>query len=167
MHPYWRLIALVHVVYAAMWYRFDGVFCSYICHLQHIVSQWWYREFTLYFVKCTPFTNTNELVSRFFSSCINWPLKFRINTTIRWPRVTQKYTMYVSLAFIDTFQSTLNTIIKTHFCWDEMVTISDGIFKYIFLNKNIFDISLKYVPCGLIENMSTLVVIMACCRTGD
>ena len=51
--------------------------------------------------------------------------------------VTHKYTMYVSLAFIDTFQSTLNIIIKTHFCWDKMVAISDGIFKYIFLTENV------------------------------
>ena len=51
--------------------------------------------------------------------------------------VTHKYTMYVSLAFIDTFQSTLNIIIKTYFCWDKMVAISDGIFKYIFLTENI------------------------------
>ena len=72
--------------------------------------------------------------------------------------VTHKYTMYVSLAFIDTFQSTLNIIIKTHFC----------IFKYIFLTENILiDISLKHFPYGLIENMSALVQIMAWCRAGD
>ena len=84
--------------------------------------------------------------------------------------MTQNYTMYVSLDFIDTFQSTFNTIIKTHFCWDKMVTISHGIFKYIFLNENIGtlnDISLKLVLYGLIENMSALVQIMAWFRTGD
>ena len=45
-----------------------------------------------------------------------------------------------------------------------MVTISDGIFKYIFLNENIWILnynSLKHVPYGLIENMSALVQIMA------
>ena len=45
-----------------------------------------------------------------------------------------------------------------------MVTTSDGIFKYIFLNENIGTlngISLKLVPYGLIENMSALVQIMA------
>ena len=65
-----------------------------------------------------------------------------MNTTVDWSRVTQKYAMCVSLDFIDTLQSTFNTIIKTHFCCDKMATI-------------------------LIENMSALVQIMVWCRTGD
>ena len=101
--------ALVHFVYA-MWYRFEGVFCSSLCHLQHIVSQGWYRELTPYFVKCILFTNINEFYRSFYISLINWPVKFKINTTIHGSRVTQKYTMYVSLAFIDTFQWT---------CWTQ------------------------------------------------
>ena len=51
-----------------------------------------------------------------------------------------------------------------------MVAISDGIFKYIFLNESIWIliyILLKHVPYGLIGNMSALVQIMASSRTGD
>ena len=58
----------------------------------------------------------------------------------------------------------LNTIVKTHFCGEKMVAISDGIFKCIFLNESIWIliyISLKHVPYGLIGNMSALVQIMA------
>ena len=58
------LIALVNFVYT-MWHRFEGVFCSSFCHLHHIVSQWWYRELTPYFVKCILFTNTNESIPSF------------------------------------------------------------------------------------------------------
>ena len=56
-----------------------------------------------YFVKRTLFTNTNEFFSSFYSLCINWPVKFKINTTIRWPRVTQKYTVYVSSPLLTPF----------------------------------------------------------------
>ena len=44
------------------------------------------------------------------------------------------------------------------------------VFKCIFLNENIWvsnKISLKYVPWGLIDNMSALVQIMAWRRPGD
>ena len=47
---------------------------------------------------------------------------------------------------------------------------ADDMFKRIFLNENIWilnKISLKYVHCGLIDNMSALVQIMTWCRTGD
>ena len=43
-------------------------------------------------------------------------------------------------------------------------------FKHIFLNENVRisnEISLKYVPWGLIDNMSALVQIMAWRRPGD
>ena len=42
--------------------------------------------------------------------------------------------------------------------------------KYIFLNENILisnEISLKYIPWGLIDDMSTLVHMMAWRRPGD
>ena len=45
-----------------------------------------------------------------------------------------------------------------------------NIFKCIFLNENfriLNKISLKYVPYGLIGNMSALVQVMAWHRTGD
>ena len=48
--------------------------------------------------------------------------------------------------------------------------LADDIFKCIFLNENIwisYKISLKYVPWGLIDNMSALVQIMAWRRSGD
>ena len=48
--------------------------------------------------------------------------------------------------------------------------LADGIFKYIFLNENIWisnRIPLKYVPWGLIDNMSALVQIMAWRYSGD
>ena len=46
----------------------------------------------------------------------------------------------------------------------------DDIFKWIFLNKNVWIsiiISLKFVPRGPINNISTLVQVMAWRRTGD
>ena len=46
----------------------------------------------------------------------------------------------------------------------------DDIFKYIFLNENIWIwimISLKFVPKGSINNIPELVQIMAWCRPGD
>ena len=45
---------------------------------------------------------------------------------------------------------------------------ADKIFKCIFLNEKfriLFQISLKLVPKGLIDNMSALVQEMACCQT--
>ena len=47
---------------------------------------------------------------------------------------------------------------------------ADNILKCISLNENfriLDNISLKYVPYGLIENMAALVQIMAWCRIGD
>ena len=47
---------------------------------------------------------------------------------------------------------------------------ADDIFKRIFLNENFWilnKISLKYVPLGLIDNMTALVQIMACCLIGE
>ena len=46
---------------------------------------------------------------------------------------------------------------------------ADDIFKCIFLNKNfsfLNNVSLKYVPKGLNDNMSALAQIMVCCRPG-
>ena len=46
----------------------------------------------------------------------------------------------------------------------------DNIFKWIFLNENIWisiNISLKFVPRGLIDNIPTLVQVMAWRRPGD
>ena len=46
----------------------------------------------------------------------------------------------------------------------------DDIFKWIFLNENVWiliNISLKFVPKGPINNIPTLVQIMAWCRSGD
>ena len=164
------MIALVHFVYAIR-YRFEEVFCSSFCNLQHIVSQWWYRELTPHFLKCILFTNTNEFYRSFYIPLINWPVKFEINTTIHWSRVTPSISCMFRSPLLTPFNDNiLNTIVKTHFRRDRMVTISDGILKYIFLNENIWilnHISFKHIPCGLIENMSALVQIMAWCRTGD
>ena len=47
---------------------------------------------------------------------------------------------------------------------------ADNIFKYIFLNKNVLipiEISLKFVPQGPINNIPSLVQIMAWHRPGD
>ena len=47
---------------------------------------------------------------------------------------------------------------------------ADDILKCILLNENLWiwkKISLKYVPYGLIGNMTALVQIMAWCHTGD
>ena len=46
----------------------------------------------------------------------------------------------------------------------------DDIFKWIFLNENVrisINISLKFVPRGLINNIPTLVQVMAWRRPGD
>ena len=59
----------------------------------------------------------------------------------------------------------------THLPLDKMVAIvADDIFKCIFLNENgriPIQISLKFVPKSPINNMPTLVQIMAWRRTGD
>ena len=47
---------------------------------------------------------------------------------------------------------------------------AEDIFKRIFMNKNVrisINISLKFVPKGLINNIPALVQIMAWCRPGD
>ena len=47
---------------------------------------------------------------------------------------------------------------------------ADDIFKCIFFNKNVLisiKISLKFIPKGPINNISTLVLMMAWCRPGD
>ena len=47
---------------------------------------------------------------------------------------------------------------------------ADDIFKWIFLNENVWiliNISLKFVPRGPINNIPTLVQVMACRRPGD
>ena len=48
--------------------------------------------------------------------------------------------------------------------------LADNIFKHILLNENIrisIQISLKFVPKVLIDNMSALIQVMAWRRTGD
>ena len=47
---------------------------------------------------------------------------------------------------------------------------ADDTFKRIFMNENVrvsINISLKFVPKGLINNIPALVLIMAWCRPGD
>ena len=47
---------------------------------------------------------------------------------------------------------------------------ADGIFKYIFLNENVWiliEISLKFVPGGSINNIPVLIQVMARRRQGD
>ena len=56
--------------------------------------------------------------------------------------------------------------VLTHWGRDKMAAIS----KWIFLNENArnpIKISLKFVPRGLINNIPSLVQIMAWCRSGD
>ena len=51
-----------------------------------------------------------------------------------------------------------------------MDAISHGTFKRIFMNENVrisINISLKFVPKGLINNIQALVQIMAWRRPGD
>ena len=63
--------------------------------------------------------------------------------------------------------------LSTHICvtrpqWDRDRHFSDDIFKRFFCVKMpVFDISLKCVPEGPIDNMSTLVHVMDWRRTGD
>ena len=59
----------------------------------------------------------------------------------------------------------------THWDWDKMDAIfADDTFKRIFMNENVrisINISLKFVPKGLINNIAALVQIMAWRRPGD
>ena len=51
-----------------------------------------------------------------------------------------------------------------------MAILADDPFKYILLNENdiiLIQISLKFVPKGLIHNDSALVVVKAWRRTGE
>ena len=60
------------------------------------------------------------------------------------------------------------TIMYTTLSTESMAT--DDIFKYIFLNENIWiwiKISLKFVSKGSINNIPALVQVMAWCRLGD
>ena len=54
--------------------------------------------------------------------------------------------------------------------WQDGCQFPDDIFKYIFLNENMWipmEISLKFVLKGPINHISALVQIMAWCRPGD
>ena len=59
----------------------------------------------------------------------------------------------------------------THWGRDEVAAIfADDIFMCIFLSENFWisnKISLKYVPCGLVDNKLSLVRMMGCHRTGN
>ena len=58
----------------------------------------------------------------------------------------------------------------THLSWDKVAAILKMVCWNAFLNENIWisnKISLKYVPWGLIDNMSALVQTMAWHRPGD
>ena len=59
----------------------------------------------------------------------------------------------------------------THLPLDKLVAIlSDDIFKYIFLSENdriSFQITLKFVPRGPIDNKPALFQVMAWRQTGD
>ena len=57
-------------------------------------------------VKCIIFTSTTQLVPSFYTYCISWPEKSKISTTIRWSKVTRKYTYH---ALRERFQGPLLT----------------------------------------------------------
>ena len=65
----------------------------------------------------------------------------------------------------------LSYLLLTHWGWDKLAALfADDIFKCIFLDEYIWiltDISLKFVPWGLINNIPALVQIMAWHRPGD
>ena len=64
----------------------------------------------------------------------------------------------------------INTFINTPRPRQNGCHLADGIFKRIFLNKNVWisiKISLKFVPKGPINNIPALVQVMAWCRPGD
>ena len=74
--------------------------------------------------------------------------------------------------FIDfCLQSLPSWRILTHWGQDKMAAIfPDDIFKWIFLNENVWisiNISLNFVPRGPINNIPTLVQVMAWRRPGD
>ena len=70
-----------------------------------------------------------------------------------------------------TLKITTKSTLLTHLPLDKMVAIlANYNFKCIFLNENDripIRISLKFVPLSPIYNKSTLVQVMARCRTGD
>ena len=58
----------------------------------------------------------------------------------------------------------------THLPLDKMAILADDIFKCIFLNENdiiLIQISLKFVPKGLIDNDTALVDVKVSRRTGE
>ena len=69
---------------------------------------------------------------------------------------------YISVSVVDSL---------THWGRDKMAAIfSDDILKWIFLNENVWisiNISLKFFPRGPINNIPTLVQVMAWHRPGD
>ena len=76
-----------------------------------------------------------------------------------WPKVTNMAASKFSHSHVNTLRPRQN---GRHF--------PDNIFKWIFLNENAWiwiNISLKFVPRGPINNIPTLVQVMAWRRPGD
>ena len=77
----------------------------------------------------------------------------------------KSYAILMTVAACDITQRIITLMPR----WDKC-HFADDIFKYIFLNKNILSsikISLKFIPKGPINNISSLVQIMAWWRSGS
>ena len=126
------------------------------------------------FTKDTPYPAiTGELWGVFCEySWENWPryngsaLNFCSPCTVWYKCIFVIPCVYVLSSFTLTILCTINSLRPRqngcHF--------PDNIFKYISFNENIWlsdDISLKWVPQGLIDNLSLLVQIMAWRQIGD
>ena len=98
--------------------------------------------------------------------------KFRLLFCLRFSSAVCNIMLYKDCV-ITTLHRNLASVPErlTHWRWGKMTDISsDYIFTCNFLNENCWisnKISLKYVPWGLIDNMSALVQIMAWRQTGN
>ena len=124
---------------------------------QVIDSLWWLCFLTH---TCTSLVRNREKIQ------VNSPSKYLpLATMLITPRPTQQFTLTWS-AMGGQHKCAVNSLRprqnRRHF--------ADDIFKYIFMNDNVWiliKISLKFVPKGPINNILTLVQVMALRRPGD
>ena len=117
--------------------------------------------------------------------CVLFTIVLNPYTDLRWDIFLQKnnilhlfwHWILTCYMYKHTYWCLINTLSSllldrvTHLPLDKMAAIlADNIFKHIFLTENIrtvIEISLKFVPRGLIYNTPALVKVMAWRRTGD
>ena len=115
------------------------------------------------------FKQRDELICQMKVTKVNRKLWGRYCSDIE-SQVRSHLTLYVQLA-TEVYIGLRFYVILTHWGRDEIDAISQTTFwKCIFLNENVLisiKISLKFIPMGPINNIPTLVHIMAWRRPGD